>query len=360
MVSIYERFSKDLIHVNDDYTSHPAIHTLKNLLFQVDESNENDFLTPVGIQGNKIQSILNKQFHYVPERMGASSGVEYSKHLFDTYKTLSSCLENSVETVKEPVFYFMDFESVNGTVHSYDLLFYLLYIYKTSGLQCRLVIPNSCNLYFKKTIELIKDYYTVEFLEIKYGKPYLFECLYCIRSYMNTFFLEVKEFVNTTLIDPILEKYKRKEYSNTVGKVKVLPKGSIRSLNAVFPYSSEFSEACIQQNIFLFDDTTPEDLKIYYMNNAENVIVCWGSIFYIYIDYYLKSTKDKFISVLFHKAMMPEKNCLVYHNGSFYQQMNQGERGIQQVYNTLRFQGEIIDNIDSLSQYIHRSLLFKS
>jgi hypothetical protein len=301
----------------------------------------------------------NRQFFYIPEILHGCCGIDYSRELRATYESILQSNKETQETITTPVFYFMDYDSANGTGHTYDVLFYLLYMYKSFNLNCPIVIPNSKNRYFRSFINLLRAYYNIEFLELEYGKTYCFETVYFVRTYLNLFFPEVKLFLNETLIEPILKKYKDKPSYETVARLKLRPKGVVIKPQAIFDVSDEFTLECKNHSIFFIEEDIPEDLKIYYINKAKTILVCWGSIYYIYIDYYLKSTEDKFISVLFHKYMMPERHSLIGSTGRIYQQMYHCDRNIHQIYNSLSFEGEVIDTIETLNEYLARSSLFK-
>ena len=365
MASIYETFSRELIQVNDNYKGSILLHKLHNILFQADTTEENNFLSCVAVVDGKIQSLCNRQFFYIPEIVKGYCGHHYSKHLQATYSSIVQSSAESVETITTPVFYFMDYDSTNATGHTYDVLFYLLYMYKSYNLDCPIIIPNSTNTYFRSLIELIRKYHNVTFIELEYGKTYCFQTVFFVRTYMNMFLPEVKDFLNTTLIDPILEKYKNEPYHEKICRLKIKSKDVILKSNvyntpqAIFDESDEFLKECNDKSIFQLTDEIPEDLKIYYINKANTITVFWGSIYYIYVDYYLKSTEDKFISVLFHKYMMPERQSLIGSTGRIYQQMYHCDRNIPQIYNSLSFQGEVIDNIETLNEYLARSSLFK-
>jgi hypothetical protein len=359
MVSIYDVFSKDRIEINDDYTGDIKLHTLHNVTFQAKQTDDYNFLACLGMVDSKIQSILNKQFYYIPEVFKGFCGVDYSRSLREIYESITTSAVETHQDIITPVFYFMDYESTNGSGHTHDILFYLIYMYKKFHLTCPIVIPKSTNKHYRSLIHLLQTYYNVDFMEIEYGKTYHFKTIFCTRTYLNIFYLEVKSFIHDTLIQPILLKYKDHPYHTSIAKVKIKQQKMFLTPQATFDYSESFENECKETSVYLFDDDLPEDLKIYYLNNASNILVSWGSIYYIYICYYLSTTEKKFISVLFHPVMMPERGSLFSNNGVYYQQMFHATRNIQQVYNTLRFEGEVIDNTASLEEYIMRSSFFK-
>lgn len=352
MVSIYEGFVKELIHVNDDYSGDIKIHCIENCLFHVSVSSELHFLTNVATVDGKIQSISNKQFYYLPEKLNASCGRLYLEDLKQSYLTILETPKNTIPHIPTPLFYFMDYESVNGTVHSYDILFYLMYVYKKSGLTCPLLIPKSTNVYFQNAKAMFEKYYDVCFYEIEMNQVYSFSKIFFVRTYLNTFFIEVKSFINETLIDPILEAHKDVPFYDTVARVKMKPKEQVFTIQSVFEESDIFSSFCKEHSIFLMPEDLSEELKIYYINKAKYSIITWGSIFYIFIDYYRKSTEDLYVSVIFHKHMMSQR-CFIQTFPQYHRQiMYLCDQSVAQVYNTLHFRGEIIEDLDSLDAFV--------
>jgi hypothetical protein len=357
MVSIYEHIPKEIIHINDDYTNPPQVQILTDLFFQVGILSDNNFLTNIGVKDGKIQSILNKTLYFLPEKLGYLTGVPYAQKLLKSYQEILTVENEAIQTITEPVFYFMDYDSCIATGETYDILFYLLFHYKKKGLSIPLVIPDSTNKYFRSFCSLLEKWYGVSFYRLQYDKVYKFSSLYCIRTYQNIFFHEVKNFINETLINPIVEKYKDTEYYTTVGKIKIKNNSQVQRPQSTFEPNELLTVFCKEKNIYLFPEDVSEELKIYYLNKAKNIIVSWGSIYYIYINYYLANAHEKFISVLFHKEMMPERYSLYSENNMIHQRMRHCDQSIDQVYNNFHFRGEVIDNLDSLDVYIDKTAL---
>lgn len=352
MVSIYSLFPKSTIEVNDDYSGPTQLHRLENILFQFGRCQEMNFLTNIGIKDNKIQSILGKQFYYVPEKFGGGSGVLYSKDLFDVYTNIKSAEESAVEHIEDSVFYCIDYETGNGTGHMYDTFFYLLYFYKKNSLSCPFLIPDIQHHFFNSLCNLLTEYYGIRFIRCKANTTYKLKEVYCVRTYLNIFFPEVKEFINSTLIKQVLEKYKGLNSYDMIMRLKIQSTQDVVRKSSLFPSSDRIQGIRENNSILLIDENMPEDLKIFYINTAKNIVVCWGSIYYIYIDYYLASTYGKKIIVLFHKDMMPERPSLISIGSRHFQRMNHAPSHISQVYNTLFFEGEIIDNLETLDSFL--------
>ena len=128
----------------------------------------------------------------------------------------------------------------------------------------------------------------------------------------------------------------------------------------------EFLEFCFNKNIFDLNGVDDnEELKIYLLNKAKIIIINWGSTYYININYYLYDTKDKFISIIFHKNILPEmdqvscKNEIIFQNTNYIKFLNVDksihENVKNSVYNNWNFKGEIIDNIINIDEYILRT-----
>ena len=97
-----------------------------------------------------------------------------------------------------------------------------------------------------------------------------------------------------------------------------------------------------------------EELKIFLLNKAKKIRVAWGSIYFIYINYYLHDTNNKVISVIFHKNILPECDQIANENKICSQNVNY-IRHLQiknNVYDNWKFEGEIISNITSIDEYI--------
>jgi hypothetical protein len=137
--------------------------------------------------------------------------------------------------------------------------------------------------------------------------------------------------------------------SEYVARIKSSTASTTRSSDTTFKLTDSFFSYCQKNKVCILDTDLPEDLKIYYLNKASKIIVCWGSIFYIYIDYYLMSTENKYIKVLYHKNIMSERKFLLSLGNSTYMQTMLGDSPVfNQVYTTLRFKGDIVEDLTSL------------
>ena len=360
MTSLYEIFGHSDINVIDDYSGEKKIHQLSNVKMKIKVHDEYGFICFVAIQDDKILNICNKHIYYFPEVVKSLSGHKYLLGLHDLYISLKE--EPIIEVIDEDVFQFFDYESVSGTGHSFDLMMYLMYIYKINGLTCKLLIPKSSNVHYKRLCMLLKEYFDLEFLEVEYNKAYSFKSYRCVRTYINTLFNEVKEFIDNTLIIPIIKKYDALNIpsSECVARIKIGLESTMNPVDASFCLTESFTNLCKENKVCFLDTTLPEDLKIYYINKASKIIVCWGSIFYVYIDYYLISTKNKYISVIYHKNSMAERKFITFLDNSIYKQtILEYSPILDQVYNTLRFKGEVIDNLTSLDEYVNQTNIFK-
>jgi hypothetical protein len=345
----YDVFDRSDIHVIDDYSGPEKIHRIENIKMKLKVHDEYGFISFLALQDNKIINICNKHMYYFPEVVKSLSGHKYLLELHDLYINLKE--EPIIETIDKCVFQFFDYESVTGTGHSFDLMMYLLYIYKANGLTCKLLIPNSSNIHFRKTCMLLKEYCGVEFLEIENNKVYHFTSYICARTYLNILFNDVKKFVNNTLITPIIKKYDALNIPtfDSVARIKSGLAYTTNLSDTSFHLTEQFLSYCEKNRIYIIDTDLPEDLKIYYINKASNITVCWGSIFYIYIDYYLMSTENKYIKVLYHKNIMSERKFLLsLGNSTYMQTMLKYSPVSNQVYNTLTFKGDIVEDLTSL------------
>jgi hypothetical protein len=207
MTEIYNYITYDSIEQIDDYNSDTInIYNFNNVYFRAHISKYLGFCTPLGIYNNKIISITNKQFSFFVQKNGFFLGHEYANELQNTYNCINT-FDTSIICVEEEVFQFIDYEATNGTGHTYDLLFYLLYHYKLNNLKSKLIVLESSNKYYNNLLKLINNNYNVEYFYIKPQQTYLFKHFKCIRTYQNILFNEVKHFINESLIQPIIEKY---------------------------------------------------------------------------------------------------------------------------------------------------------
>jgi len=358
----------DVIRI-DNYNTQISLFKFNNIKFRTYNLDYINFQVPIGINNNnKIISLTNKQLSFLVEKYNHFLGDNYAKELKNNYEILKNVKNEEIIEVNEEVFQFFDYESVNSTSHSYDLMFYLLYYYKINNLLSKLLVVESNNKYYNSTLELIKKYFNVEYIYIQPHKSYLFKNFSCIRSYQNIFFNEVKNFININLIQPIINKYEgmNEKYYHDIIKIKYENPNIIDRLNISFKKTELFNRFCSEKDIFDLNDVDDnEELKIYLLNKAKIIRINWGSAYFININYYLQNTQNKFLSVLFHKNILPEMDQLSYQNCIFLQNTNyikslNVENSVHEniknsVYNNWHFQGEVIDNITNIDEYILRT-----
>ena len=344
MSSIYKYISKDKILSIHDYSGPNIVYQNENVKFRTDLSSEFNFQTPVGVINSKAISITNKQLSFLPDRLNHYLGDEYGNMLKYTYECILK--ENVPILIEDPVFQFFDYESVSGTGHSYDLMFYLLYIYKQNNLNCKLLVVNSNNTYYNTTLALIKKYYNVDFIYIDLGKTYIFKTFLCVQNYQNVFFHEVKAFINKTLIIPIINFYDSQcvPYYKNIYKFKVKSPNNTLRFNDTHDITDRM-KIYFEENLYINLDTVDEEYRIYLLNKANNIVLSWGSIFYINVDYYILDTTNKFFTLIFCSKILSEKNFLHIDNNEITHVLPSwatSEYYRDQVYTTLKFKGKIL------------------
>jgi hypothetical protein len=357
MSQIYNYISRDLILKSHDYSIKTIVKEFSNISFRTEISNTLNFYTPIGIYEDKIISITNKQLSFLPDILSHFISTVYGDKLKDTYKNLIT-LENNI-IIDEPVMQFMDYESISGTGHSYDLMFYILYIFIQNNIKAKLLVVKSENKYYNITLDLIKKYYNIEYIFIEPNTNYTIKEFYCCQTYQNVLFNEVKEFINNTLIIPIINKYNTLDsisYKN-IYKIKI---NNINSINGTFnsyEYTDLFTKFCSEYDYFNIDNLD-EEYKIFLLNKSKNIIITWGSSFYININYYLLSTKNKFISVIFHPHISSDKKFITNIDNHYKQIMHSEYCGgfMDQYYNKLIFNGEVIES-SILDEWLEKTKL---
>jgi len=345
MTEIYRFINESDVDIVDDYTHEAEIFEYEEVMFRTnkvtDATNISSSLwyTLIATYKEKIINISTKLFSFLPIVYHHYLGNEYSVNLNNTYNALKN--DTKVIEISDPVYLFYDYESVTGTGHSFDLMFYLLYMYFEKNVKAKLLIPSSDDVYFKKTINLIKRNFHVEFLEIDINVNYNFKKFYCTRTYQNVYFHHVKDFINKQLIEPIIEKYSsiKEPWYDIVCKLKLKNDG--------VPYmclikTKEYELFCQQRNIFVLDNMMEEEYKIYLLNKASKIIIGCGSMYVINIEYYLIDTNNKYISVVYCKGYEGELWFLQKKGNKFLRTIG-GHCGhyTDQVYNTLQFTGEV-------------------
>ena len=359
MSKIFNYINHRDVNFVDNYEGDIKVHTFSNTLFRTHQSNCYNFQTQLGIHNNKIISLTNRQLSFFIQKYCHYLGDEYSSDLQQTYNYLITTPINEIIYINEPVFLFFDYEACCGG-HMYDLIFYLLYIYKKNNLTEKLLVIETKNVYYNNLLNLIKKYFNIEFFYIKPDISYCFCQFSCIRTYQNIFFNEVKEFINSQLILPIIKKFENQNepFYRSIIKIKTY-KNSIFKLGNEFEETEQFKEFLMQNKIFdlniINDD---EELKIYLINKCDNIIISWASTYYININYYLINSNNKFISLLFHKNF--NKNDFLINNNDIYSQYMplSVTGGINDnYYNSFTFKGEVIDNLININDLILKTKL---
>ena len=345
MSQIYNFISREKILDVHNYSSKSEIKKFENVRFRIQNSMYLNFYTPIGIYNKQIISITNRQFSFLPAVLGHFLGDKYAVNLQDTYNNLISNSADDI-IINDHVLQFMDYDSISSTGHSYDLMFYILFMYKQYSLPLKLLVVKSDNKYYNGTLELIRKYFDIEYIYIETDRNYSIENLYCCQTYQNVFFNEVKQFINDNLIIPIINKYdmlNSKSYT-TVYKIKKYDINNTERLQMSYLYTLKFKEIC-DQNDWYDINLIDEEYKIYLLNKASNIIVTWGSAFYINIDYYLMSTENKFISLLFHDNVSCERGFIISIDNYYKHHLPESATSYMfrnQVYTTFKFNGEII------------------
>ena len=348
------------IRIVDTYNGPTRLHTYKEIRFRTQVASMYNFHTPIGIHDSKIINITNKQLSFLLHQYTHYLGDWYSHALLETYNSLRNANTSNDVRITEPVFYFFDYECVNGWSHSFDCMFYLLYVYSTWKFNCKLLVVKSDNIHYNNTLKLIKDFFKVDYIYIEPNVNYVFSEFYCVRNFVNTFFHEVKEFVNERLVTPILIKYEGHPYHEAICKIKYKTKGNLNRLDTSVDVSDAFVDACARKNITDISHLENEELKIYLLNKASTIIVCWGSAYYININYYILDVSNKFVSVIFHKNIMDERKFLTVNDNVIRQNLkDQSGMFVNQVYNTFQCKGEVIDNVSTLEDYMRGTALLK-
>lgn len=359
MSQIYNFISRNNILDVHDYSSKSEIKKFENVRFRIENSMYLNFHTPIGIYNTKIISTTNKQLSFLPAVLGHFLGDQYAGKLQDTYNNLIINTADDI-IINDHVLQFIDYESISGTGHSYDLMFYILFMYKQYSLPLKLLVVKSDNKYYNGTLELIRKYFDIEYIYIETDRNYIIENLYCCQTYQNVFFNEVKQFINDNLIIPIIRKYdmlNSKSY-NTVYKIKQYNNNDINRLHSAFIYTLNFNEKS-KQNGWCDLESVYEEYKIYLLNKASNIIITWGSAFYINIEYYLLSADNKFISLLFHDNISCESTYIINIDNLYKHYMPEWATSNifrDQVYTTFKFNGEIIV-ASSLDKWVNSTKL---
>ncbi len=356
MSAIYNYISyENILHVHD-YTTRDKVNTYTNVLFRTSTTSFHSFQSQLAVVDNKCISISNKQLSFLPSKLDHFIGPEYACQLRNQYDELCSSKNHIV--IDEPVFLFFDYESVSGTGHAYDLMFYLLYVYINHNIPAKLLIVKSNNIWYNSLLSLIKTWYNIEYYTIDENITYSFTTFTCAQTYQNILFSDVKEFINHTLIQPILTKYDTLNYTyyKNIYKIKLNEKGNTNRISTEYEVNPEFT-AFTENNNYVSLNPYSEEEKIYLLNKATNIIITWGSSWYININYYTNNLINKYIYIIYHPNIVPEYNFLLEHGDCIRQNMPSWASGgyTNQNYNTTTFSGKkmIVSTLSEIPLHIH-------
>ena len=363
MHPVYRFIPVEKVIFVDDYSQPEKSLTFSNIFFRTTVSRRLKWQTNLAVQmeDRHIINTSNKMFSFFSIVQLNPQFEDYHEDLAENYRCIITTPMSNIIMIDEPVFQFFDLESVWGSGHSYDVSFHLLYRYFKDGHTCKLLIPESDNIYFQRMIKLIEEEFHVQFYVIKPGVTYLFKQFTCVRQYQNVYFPEVKEFVNKHLIDPIVKRFdeEKKPYHDIVAKIKFHKNSSVFWPKEVFTKTQKYNELCESKKLLDMDERFTEQEKIFYLNKASTILVSWGSTFYINIHYYVADIQTKFVSVLFHKEIMAERCYIQTASPGFIVHSLHGNSGsiTDHIYDSFVFRGEVIDNIDAIDDYLLQTTL---
>jgi hypothetical protein len=341
--------SHDILNVHD-YTKRDLTLTFTDVLFRTSNTNFHSFQAPLGLKDNKCISTTNKQLSFLPAKLQHFLGNEYASCLKTQYNTIRA--DTNIIIVDEPVYQFFDYESVSGTGHAYDLMFYLLFNYIQTNQKSKLLVVKSNNAWYNKLLDLIKEWYDVEYYVIEESITYRFLNFTCAQTYQNILFDDVKNFIYISLVNPIINKYDNMgfKYYDNIYKIKISNQHNTGRCNSDYILTDEFKSFTESNNYHSIDSYSEEE-KIYILNKAKNIIITWGSSWYININYYTHALDNKYIYVIYHSNMMSEYNFLFETGTHIRQNMPSWASGgyTNQSYNTTLFSGKKLA-IGSLSE----------
>ena len=127
MSEIYNYIPENNILVVDTYSNKDdVIYSFQDVLFRIECSTLYNFHSPIATVNNKIINISNKQFSFLLYKYVHFVGHDLAIQTKYTYDNLQ---KGDCTYIDESVFQFLDYESISGTAHAYDLMFFLLYLY---------------------------------------------------------------------------------------------------------------------------------------------------------------------------------------------------------------------------------------
>jgi hypothetical protein len=363
MSQILNYISRNQIHCitdyNDDYTKNNIVYTFDNVKFRTHNSNYLNFYTPLGIYNDKVIDITNRQLSFLLHRLNHFLGDTYANELKKTYEALQITNDSNTIIVQEEVFQFCDYDNISGTSHSFDLMFYLLYHYCLNNKKCKLLVIEDDNKYYNDFLQLIKNNFNVEYFFIRPNQTYLFRRFNCIRTFQNILFNEVKQFINLKLIQPIIQKYENNHtvFYEEVLKIKFNIKNNV-NINTGYEKTNQFIYF-LEENKHMVDlnYVDNEELKIYLLNKANKIVLTWGSVFHINATYYLLNAENKHITIIYHPTVVCEKYFIKKMDENNLFRLNLPEiysTFTNQYYNQFTFEGELLDNIEIIDEYIEK------
>ena len=363
MHPVYRFIPVEKVMFVDNYSQPEKSMTFSNIFFRTTVSRRLKWQTNLAVQmeDRRIINTSNKMFSFFSIVQLNPQFEDYHEDLAKNYSSILHESSEKVIIIEEPVYQFFDYESVCGAGHSYDVSFHLLYRYFADGHTCKLLIPESDNMYFQRMINLIKDEFHVQFYVIQPGVTYFCKQFTCVRQYQNVFFREVKDFINMRLINPIVKRFEEKKtpYHDIVAKIKFHKNSFIYCQKEVFAKTQKYNELCESKKLLDMDEGFTEQEKIFYLNKASTILVSWGSTFYINIHYYVADIQTKFVSILFHKEKMAEQCYIQTTSPGFIVHSLHSNSGsiTDHIYDSFTFRGEIIDNLDSIDDYLLQTRL---
>jgi hypothetical protein len=352
MSQIYQYIPLEKILTVDNYKQEETVHKFTEVKFRIQKCNNFlNFHSPLGIYKDKVLSVTNKQLSFLTEVYHHFVGDELATEIKNTYDNLQ---HPTCQIIKEPVFQFVDYESVNGTGHSYDLMFHLLYIYTKFNIKAKLLVVKSDNHYYNVLLKLIQNNYDVEYFYLDLDTNYLFEEFYCARTYQNILFTHVKEFINNTLIQNIMIKFDGKYYYDSLCKLKYKNINNIARVDTSFVKTELFTRFLEENSIYDLNDNNDEELKIYLLNKSNNIIVSSTSPYYINICYYIKDISSKNINIIYHASEDHYLWKFTINEDVIKQNMPSCYCGniIDQEYNKNMFKGRLIKGVTTLEEII--------
>jgi hypothetical protein len=358
MARIYNYISQNDILNLDNYNDNSIkIHKCENIKFRVGKNSKTiDIpwaITPLAVKDSKAINISTHHLSFLVEKYNHFVSHDLAERLQNTFTSLLQI--NDFEIISEPVFLFFGYVLSSG--HLYDDLMYLIYVYKKNNMNCKVLALKSDSIEYNNLLKLLKDNFNIDYYYIDFEKNYVINILYLTKMYQNVFFNEVKEFININLIDPILKKYDSHPFYKNIYRIKSININNLNNSSNCYTLTEKFTIFSRDNHCFNLDKID-EEYKIYLLNKATNIIISWGSIYYIYINYYLKDSTDKKI-VLLSTVSDPSNFFNSSHDeNTHYQNMNNHDSGYKnQIYNNFKFNGKIFINCNSLDYLVDNNLL---